>query len=614
MLSMPMIVPACEWLSLSRRANGLYIEEILLQSGSGFDFCKLWLFPVLGDQRFHFNPYLVLTAHSGSMFLASSFVGPVAVLLAIFGFCDRQWRGRWLVLAGLVVFSLLVAGNNTPIAPALFSSMPVFQMVRFPIKLMYFVVLAISLAAARGACTIDRTGGERTDAGTESPADRAALSKGAIAAALLLSMSGLILAIISMFDPSYVRQFLNFGSQFPLYHIRQAVKELAFCQAWMSAGMMVFCLALLISTPINRRKVLAGGVAITAALSIVNGTMVGRHFAGTGLYTTPSAIANTIARLATAGSSRGSDGHPATDGAPSKNGGTCSERATVLYHSRYFLEPPWLLSKDAELAEALAGLYDRQMLVPNNNMDFHVPSSWGYEAAVTGDYYNAFMMALAQSTQSRLLFYEGDVKERTDEPMALLMRNSASPFVLSQCVQMQNGSLVAVPELDKRFFQPLLTDLKANCRIYKTIGARQRVWISHKFLLANNDLSTGDGASPTSALTKEQQSDRISWLKDEPEEIVLKTGSDVDGYLILSDTFYPGWLAYIDGNKTPIFRADAFFRAVGLPKGTHNVVFAYKPASWYIGLAIASIAWLLLTGLGLKALQQKGYSNEKKSP
>jgi hypothetical protein len=67
------------------------------------------------------------------------------------------------------------------------------------------------------------------------------------------------------------------------------------------------------------------------------------------------------------------------------------------------------------------------------------------------------------------------------------------------------------------------------------------------------------------------------------------------GFLILSDTFYPGWRAYIDGNEAPIFRANGFLRAIPLAVGQHKVEFRYVPATFFIGLSIALatlLGWL----------------------
>ncbi len=60
--------------------------------------------------------------------------------------------------------------------------------------------------------------------------------------------------------------------------------------------------------------------------------------------------------------------------------------------------------------------------------------------------------------------------------------------------------------------------------------------------------------------------------------VALTVSSDAPGYLVLTDAYYPGWVATINGSETPIQRADVMFRAVSVPAGTSEVVFEYRPA------------------------------------
>jgi hypothetical protein len=57
--------------------------------------------------------------------------------------------------------------------------------------------------------------------------------------------------------------------------------------------------------------------------------------------------------------------------------------------------------------------------------------------------------------------------------------------------------------------------------------------------------------------------------------------------LLLTDSAYPGWIATVDGDETPIYAADVAFRGVFVPAGRHSVEFSYEPASFRIGAAIA---------------------------
>ena len=71
--------------------------------------------------------------------------------------------------------------------------------------------------------------------------------------------------------------------------------------------------------------------------------------------------------------------------------------------------------------------------------------------------------------------------------------------------------------------------------------------------------------------------------------VVLQTDADKDAFLYVSDTYYPGWRAYVDGKRTKIYRANLAFRAVQVPKGKHTVVFKYVPMSFYLGLVLTCI-------------------------
>lgn len=76
--------------------------------------------------------------------------------------------------------------------------------------------------------------------------------------------------------------------------------------------------------------------------------------------------------------------------------------------------------------------------------------------------------------------------------------------------------------------------------------------------------------------------------------IEIKTKSENNKLLVLSDNHYPGWKAYINGVETKIYRADYTFRAVEIPKGQHTVVFSYQPQSLEIGKRISLFSLFLL--------------------
>jgi uncharacterized membrane protein YfhO len=76
------------------------------------------------------------------------------------------------------------------------------------------------------------------------------------------------------------------------------------------------------------------------------------------------------------------------------------------------------------------------------------------------------------------------------------------------------------------------------------------------------------------------------------------------GYLVLTDTHYPGWQATVDGAPAEILVANHAFRAVVLGAGQHIVEFIYRPLSFRLGAWLTLAATLLLVGMvGVRLLR-----------
>jgi hypothetical protein len=89
----------------------------------------------------------------------------------------------------------------------------------------------------------------------------------------------------------------------------------------------------------------------------------------------------------------------------------------------------------------------------------------------------------------------------------------------------------------------------------------------------------------------------------EPVRFVSQTAANVSlhveapraGYVVLSDTFYPGWEATVNGRAAPVLRANQSFKAVQVEAGPNDVRFRFRPRSLRWG-AILSLLTLLLGG------------------
>ena len=86
----------------------------------------------------------------------------------------------------------------------------------------------------------------------------------------------------------------------------------------------------------------------------------------------------------------------------------------------------------------------------------------------------------------------------------------------------------------------------------------------------------------------------------EPDRLSLDVKLERDGLVVIADTFYPGWVATVDGSREPIHAADVAFRAVAVPAGEHRVTLRYRPVSFRLGLGLFVIALGALAAIALR--------------
>ena len=97
----------------------------------------------------------------------------------------------------------------------------------------------------------------------------------------------------------------------------------------------------------------------------------------------------------------------------------------------------------------------------------------------------------------------------------------------------------------------------------------------------------------------------VEVVRYEPNVLELQVNGEAEGYLFLSDPFYPGWQAEVDGEPATILRANYAFRAVAVPAGSHRVTMAFRPGSWYAGLGISAFTVAILLIMGVWAILRR---------
>lgn len=144
--------------------------------------------------------------------------------------------------------------------------------------------------------------------------------------------------------------------------------------------------------------------------------------------------------------------------------------------------------------------------------------------------------------------------------------------------------------------------------IYLNQDALARVlFVGQSAVVANQDAAweaiRADDFDPASLVILErgqlldiQPNSTLAVVTYDLHHVAVAVETDQPGYLVLSDAYYPGWRATIDGQPAIIERANYAFRAVYVPAGQHTVEFVFEPLIWKIGLGVSGLTLLILLG------------------
>lgn len=76
--------------------------------------------------------------------------------------------------------------------------------------------------------------------------------------------------------------------------------------------------------------------------------------------------------------------------------------------------------------------------------------------------------------------------------------------------------------------------------------------------------------------------------------VEIECRSEENKFLVLTDTWFPGWKAYVDDKPVKVWRTNYMFRGIVVPAGTHSIKFRYEPVSLLLGLGFFAIGLALL--------------------
>jgi hypothetical protein len=227
-------------------------------------------------------------------------------------------------------------------------------------------------------------------------------------------------------------------------------------------------------------------------------------------------------------------------------------------------------------------VWERHSLMPNSNFIYGIEEITGYTAAVTRDF--DIFMRKSMSRKTLELFNtrfvvspaSGSALEGQDLPIA----------------GTRYGYGFKVFELDRAFPRAYL--IGGSERVDKAMDNLDLI-NSHDFrgavVLENHP------GLPSRSEETEFGLVPCDILRHSPHQVRVRAIAPSPAYLVLSDSFFPGWEACVDGKPAPIFKANFLVRAVWVPEGDHEVVFKYNPVMYRTGRAVSLCSALICIGI-----------------
>ena len=97
-------------------------------------------------------------------------------------------------------------------------------------------------------------------------------------------------------------------------------------------------------------------------------------------------------------------------------------------------------------------------------------------------------------------------------------------------------------------------------------------------------------ARPLSDSAASTANDTVRILERAPERWRLASEAAGERLLVLTQAFFPGWRATLDGQPVPLVRVNYLFQGVYVPPGTHTIELLYQPRSVAVGLLVSLLA------------------------
>jgi hypothetical protein len=555
------LLPLAEFYQRSVRAAGLATEEALVWAYDPPRLLELVAPGIWGDVVA--GPYWGWMFHKSaaapSPLLLGAYLGLPPLILAAAAVI-LQGRSHWVrFTATLGVLGLVLAmGESTPVYPLFHEYVPLFDRFRYPVKWLLPASFAMTVLAGLGLGAIAARG----DAGRR--ATRAVLAAGSLILLALVAGLFVLRSHPEAVTTDLARRLAIPPSQLALLSARVHVEMIV--QGFMTAGWLAVTLFGLWTLGLSRLHAgLAQGALILlllADLFVHNRGLV--PVAPRGLMESEPPLASYLRQVP----------------GPFR----------VLYVDTPERQQRVLERAASPFAPTIAAWY-RSLLMPNTGIDFGLSDLGGGNPLRLAD----------QDTVRRL---------------------AAGPVLRPRLLGAWNVKFLIVPYAD--LSHPALERVSVpggdpEVRLYLNRLALSRAWWvprarwlgdRHRLLEVLAEFDPGrevllEGPDREESGTAEP-SGRAEILSYGTHDIKVGVQASVPGFVVLAETYYPGWRATVDGVGVRLLRGNYSMRAVAVPEGTHELRFRYEPRVLYAGGGLSFMTALVVAGLMFRGRRRPG--------
>ncbi len=592
MIAMPAFLPTTEWLIYSPRSLGLDATNVLQWSANWYDWIGTLLCEPLGDMGTNGSAFLPLIAgKTGSIqYIYSLFVGPAIVTLALWGLVSSTKRTAFLIPALMLLGIVVASGSNIAGASFLVDHVSFLRVLRYPVKLGIFVDISLCILAARGM--------------------HFALKEPSSKRAQILSVAFWIFIAVFVFLIWLLPDlFFKIAPRTTAETIQVASSNICGQSAVAIAiGLMLVQLRRMFASAKITRSAFEKSVAILVFLPLFYAAFSIQRTGGSPDFYGTQRLALKV-----------EEHHLNTESSP---------RLFTIDLGEWHPSKAFINLDNSTLTEQNLQ-YDRQVCHPNTHIDANLKQTFGYEGSLTASIQDLVYSAVILDTKTR---QSKNPSLFPDLPIYRICRLTAAGSVMSRSFTADDfgNKLADFPTLSDKFFDLVSDDHKLNVKLYRVRNPLARAYFpeswsfesadeikkklmdvehpeidpeKHSYIAKGNAPQTVSADLPTDTTDEEKaqdsKTDAIVWSRDEPEYTQLSVSTRTRRLLVVSDTFYPGWYAKLDGMPVELIRVNQINRGVFVPAGQHSIEFYYSPMSLKIGLGMFILSILLLIWLGV---------------